>query len=174
MADNHSLIGRKLKSFGVVLLVLLGLAIAVNHYIRVAGPGERSTGILVDWIGGKLRSDNFKHYENSAAFSGKAVDILIRYGADILADNPEMRKEREKAIEYLRTALAATQSVEDEYLRASHEELPQVYRKYEDSLRLFLLGAERRDLQYFRKAAPLYNGFLAFMEEHKDKFRRIK
>jgi hypothetical protein len=174
VTDNQSLTSRILKSLGVLLLILFGLAIAVNHYVRVAGPGERSTGILIDWMGGKFRSSNFKHYETSAAFSGRAVDILVRYGADILADNPEMTKEREKAMEYLRTALTATQSVEDEYLKASHKELPEAYRKYEESLRLFLLGAERQDLQYFREATPLYNGFLAFMREHKDEFRHFK
>jgi hypothetical protein len=157
-----------------VLLILVGLAIAVNHFIRVAGPGERSTGILVHWIGGNVRIENFKHFDTSAAFSRKAVDILIRYGADILAGDSEMRKERERALEYLRIALAATQSVEDEYLKASYEGLPRAYRKYEKSLKLFLLGAERGDLRYFREAVPLYNGYLAFMEENKDKFRRMK
>lgn len=174
LSNTASMVIKDMKFLVVVLLAIVGLAIAINHYVRVAKPGDQSTGIVVDWVGGKFRSDNFKNYEASAAFSGHAVDILIRYGADIVEDHPQIREKREKAIEYLRKALAATQSVEDDYLRRSHQKLPEEYRRYEESLRLFLRGAETKDLQCFLDATRLYNGFLAFMEKHQNEMKRIK
>jgi hypothetical protein len=125
MTDNQPHRAKTLKSVGAVLFILFGFAVAVNYYVRVAGPGGRSAGTLVDWIGGKFRSDNSKYYETSAVFCGRAIDILSLHGSDIIANNPEMTKEREKAIKYLRTVLWTTQSVEDEYLEASLEELRQ-------------------------------------------------
>lgn len=174
MTEKRSSIIGALKSVGYVIAVLVGLAIAINHYVRVAGPGDKSTGIVVEWVRSLFRSDNFKSWETSAAYSGRGIDLLVRHGANIVDDSPEPRQDLEKAIEYFRIALEATRKVEDDYLRDSHPLLPKPYREYEESLQLFLLGAERKDLKYIREATTLYNGFLAFMESHRNELGRIK
>lgn len=168
-----SIIGA-LKPVGYVIAVLAGLAIAINHYVRVAAPGGKSTGVVVEWVGGLLRSDNFKNWETSAAYSGRAIDLLVRHSANIVDDSVESRQDLEKAVEYFRIALKATRKVEDEYLRDSHPLLPKAYREYEESLQLFLVGVERKDLKYIREASTLYNSFLAFMESHRNELRSIK
>src|SRR6185369_13423487 len=173
-ARELSIIGA-LKTVGYVIAALIGVLIVINHYVRVAEPGDkRSTGIVVEWVGSLLRIDNFKHWQTSANYSGKAVGLLVRHGANIIDDSPEPRQDREKAVEYFRIALEATRRIGDDYLRDCHLLLPKAYREYEKSLQLFLLGAERRDLKYIREASTLYNGFLTFMESHKNELARIK
>ena len=47
MTEKRSSIIGVLKFVGYVIAVLVGLAIAINHYVRVAGPGDKSTGVVV-------------------------------------------------------------------------------------------------------------------------------
>lgn len=93
MTKKGSSIIAVLKSVGYVIAVLVGLAIAINHYVRVAGPGDKSTGIVVEWVGSLFRSDNFKSWETSATYSKKAIDLLVRHGASIFDDCPEPRQD---------------------------------------------------------------------------------
>ncbi len=175
MSNNSSIIKRTSKAVGMVLLIAVGFAVILNHYVRVAGPGDkRSIGIVVNWLGGMSRSNNFKNWEISSAFSGRSVEILLKHGSNIIESTTEMQNERAKFIQYLRRAIDAAGNIEDHYLADSHPLLPEAYRKYKESLALFLRAAETKDLQRFREATLLYNGFLDFMEKHKDEFKPIK
>jgi hypothetical protein len=156
-------------------LILIGVLIALNQFVRVAGQAdERSTGIVLHWVSGMFRSTNLQNWEDSAAYSGQAVDILLKQGSAIIEDAPRIASERAMVIQHLRKAIEAAKNIDDHYLAASHPLLPDAYRKYRESLSLFLRGAETKDIDSFRAATPLYNGFLTFMEAHKDEFKRIK
>lgn len=164
---------RATKSVGIALIIILFLAIAINYFVRIA-EDDSSTGIIMHWIQDILYSESYKNWETSAEYSSMAVDILIRNGQDIIENTPKIQKDREKAIEYLNIAINATRKIDDSYLRQSHILLPEAYREYEKSLRLFLLGLEENNLEHIQEAVPLYNQFLMFMESHKEEFRPIK
>jgi hypothetical protein len=166
---------KAIRLVGMALLILIGAIIALNQFVKVAGPtDERSTGIVLHWVSDMFRSTNLHNWEDSAAYSGQAVDVLLKHGSAIIEDTPQIASERAAVIQHLRKAVEAAKNIDDHYLAASHPLLPDAYRKYRESLSLFLRGAETKDLDSFRTAAPLYNGFLAFMEAHKDEFKRIK
>ena len=174
MCNKTSITTRLGKAIGLGLLALVAVTVAVNELVRVFGPGDRSMGIVRYWADGVFLSANFRNWETSAEYSEVAVEILVQEGSSIIEETLEGQNARRRAIQYLNTALQAARKIDDDYLAASHPLLPEAYRNYKESLRLFLSGAETKDLQRFREATPLYNGFLAFMEAHKDEFKRIR
>lgn len=165
------------KLIASIFAGILIIAIAVNYFIRVSGfSDERSQGIIFYWLEHNFYSENYRNYVKSSDYSGRAINLMMKHGGQILSDDSEeIIGDRKEAINYLEQALTAAYQVEDSYLIQSHPNLKTLYRnKYQTSMELFLKGLQTRNITHLEEAVPVYNEFLALMKENQDKFKRIR
>ena len=172
-----------MKSTIIVLVVIVVLIFATNHFVRVSD-GRSSYGYIEELMFNKpfkkvldsiffSESLNLYNEVNDSAFF--VADILSMYGYRIVEES-KLQTLRTEAVNSLEIALNKCNQIPDEYLANSNKELAVKYREhFQKALVHWKNGLINKDSEEVLLGNSEYNIFITWIQsKNSSDFNRMK